>query len=150
LNEGELPPFSGINVAASDTDLQIDFTEGVSSVAAYFTYLNPLSLSAFNAAGGLIGFATSRFDSNLVSTGNPANELMQITSTEAIWHITIGLGSLGGLFVLDDLTFEVAEVGGGGTEPNPVPEPATVTLMLLGAAVAAGRQKLRAWRQAHV
>jgi len=152
LNEIEFPPNSGLNVVFNLlSELRLDFTDGVSNVGGYFTYVGALTLSAFDASNNLLGVATSLHNENYATSGNPANELLQIASTTAIAYVTIGSAAGPGTFVLDDLSFEVAEDGGGNTDPNPpVPEPATVTLMLLGAGVAAGRHKLRARRQSHV
>jgi hypothetical protein len=151
LNEIEFPPSSGTNVVFNLlSELRLDFTDAVSQVGGYFTYTGTLTLSAFDASNNLLGVASSLYSENYATSGNPANELLQIASTEAIAYVTIGSAAGPGSFVLDDLSFEVAEGGGGDPDPNnPVPEPATVTLMLLGAAVAAGRQKLRARPQAH-
>jgi hypothetical protein len=149
VNEIEFPPTSGVNLVYNLlSELRLDFVDAVSNVGGYFTYVGTLTLSAFDASNNLLGVASSLHAENYASSGNPAQELLQFTSTEAIAYVTIGSAAGPGSFVLDDLSFEVAE---GGGDPNPpVPEPATVSLVLLGAAFAAGRQKLRARRQARV
>jgi hypothetical protein len=150
LNEIDFPPVSGVNVVFNLlTELRLDFVDAVSNVGGYFTYVGALTLSAFDSSNNLLGVANSLHDVNYAGSGNPAQELLQFTSTTAIAYVTIGSAIGPGTFVLDDLSFEVAEGGGGDPNP-PVPEPATVSLVLLGAAVAAGRQKLRARRQARV
>lgn len=150
-NDIDFPPFSGVNLVGAADPLRIAFDQGVSSVGGYFTYSTRLTMSAFSATGTLLSAATSRFDFNYRTNAdqNPDNEFMGVSAlTEAIAYVTIAGFQGGELFAFDDLSFETIE-GGGGIDPNPVPEPATVTLMLLGAAVAAGRQKLRARRRAH-
>lgn len=144
VNEFEFPPTSGTNVVYdSASPMRIDFDDAVSSVSAYFTYLTTVTFSAYDAGGNLLDQAQSAFAANFTSSGiGSPNELIQVTSASAISYVTIVGAAFGGSFVLDDLTFN--------TDPSPVPEPATVSLVLLGVAVAAGRQKLRARRQAHV
>jgi hypothetical protein len=150
LNEIDYPPKSGLNVVFNLLDeIRLDFSEGVSNVEGYFTYSGAVTLSAFSASNTLLGVANSLHDLNYATSGNPANELLRIESSEAIAYVTIGGAGGPGTVVLDDLSFEVAEGGGGGDPNPPVPEPATVTLVLLGAAAAAGRQKFRARRRAH-
>lgn len=149
VNELEFPPNSGNNVIYdTGPGIRIDFDAPVSSVSAYLTYLVAVTFSAYDASDNLITSVGSAFSANYTSSGlGSPNELFQLTSATGISYVTLVGGDFGGSFVVDDLTYEVAENGGGDPDPNPVPEPATVSLMLLGAAVAAGRQKLRARRQ---
>ena len=149
VNEFEFPPNSGVNVVYDGgPGMRIDFDAPVSSVSAYLTYLVAVTFSAYDSSDNLISSVGSAFAANFTSSGlGSPNELFQATSTSGISYITMTGGAFGGSFVLDDLTFEFAE-GGGGGDPDPVPEPATVSLVLLGAAVAAGREKLRARRRA--
>jgi len=149
VNEFEFPPFSGSNVVYdTGSSIRIDFDEAVSSVSAYITYLVGVTFSAYDAGGGLVATAQSAFAANYLSSGlGSPNELIQVEFASGISYVTLSGAAFGGSFVLDDLTFDTID---GGGDPNPVPEPATVSLLLLGAAMAAGRQKLRARRQAHV
>jgi hypothetical protein len=155
LNEFDTPPNSGFNavIDSEPTGIRIDFDgNGVSLVRGNFTYAEQLTLTAYSGAV-MLGTALSTTTNNLQTFGGSANEAIQFQAglDQAITHVIITAGELGQSFILDDLFAETIEGGGGGTDPNnPVPEPATVTLMLLGAAIAAGRQKLRARRQAHV
>jgi len=148
VNEFEFPPFSGTNVVYdTGSSLRIDFDEEVSSVSAYITYLVGVTFSAYDASDNLITSVQSAFSANFTTSGiSTPNELIQLASASAISYVTLSGGSFGGSFVIDDLTFDTIE----GGDPNPVPEPATVSLVLLGAAVAAGRQKLRARRQSQI
>lgn len=130
LNEIEFPPTSGANVVYdSGSPLRIDFAGGISSFSAYFTYIAPLTIQFFDASG-LLGSTTSSFDFNFGSSGNAPNELLG-GAFASISYVTISGFSLGGSFVMDDLTFEPA----AATPPPPIPEPST--LVLLGSGVLA-------------
>jgi hypothetical protein len=149
LNDFDFPPQSGTNVVFDTAEtMRIDFDTAVSSVSAYITYVAAVTFSAYDSSDNLITSVLSSFPANFVTSGVGApNELIQLGSTSAISYVTLSASAFGGSFTLDDLTFDTIEGGGGDPNP-PIPEPATVTLVLLGAAVAAGRQKLRARRQA--
>jgi len=88
-------------------------------VWAYFTYLVPIKMEAFDAGSKLVGTATSLFSSNLALSGDPGsapNERLRIDSS-GISAITITGDLGGGSFVMDDLTY--------GRTDTVVPEPAT-------------------------
>jgi hypothetical protein len=142
LNEFDYPPRSGSNVVFDDGgSMSIFFATDVYSFAGYFTYAAPLTLTAFDASNNVLGFVSSIFASNFVSSGtlgSSPNELMQFQSLLGIASVTITGDPLGGSFVLDDLTYD--------NEPATVPDPATPAVMLLGALSLMGFQ-LRANRQ---
>jgi len=124
LNELEYPPFSGSNVAADSSGaISIDFASPVSEVSGRFTYSVPLTLTAFDSSNALILTQTSAFASNVVSSGNPANELLSILGLGNIARITITGSASGGSFVLDNLQY----VGSA-----PVPEPSAIALFSIG------------------
>ena len=129
LNELDFPPHSGANVAFNSGDpITIDFSSPLDSFAAYFTYLAPVTLQAFDSAATLLGSVTSAYASNYVSDGLPAsqpNELLQLTGLGLISRVTITGLAGGGSFVMDDLT---ATPGA----PVTVPEPGTLALLLAG------------------
>src|SRR5579859_4683074 len=51
LNEFEFPPHSGVNVASDNGGpITIEFSTPVVSFGGYFTYLEPLTLDAFDAS----------------------------------------------------------------------------------------------------
>jgi hypothetical protein len=126
LNEFEFPPHSGTNVASDfGGPIQIDFSVPVSMFSAYFTYLEPLTLTAFDAANAAVGSATSAFSSNLALSGDPGsspNELLAIAFASGISHITILGDPGGGSFTMDDVTF--APIG-----TSAVPEPSTFLIL---------------------
>jgi PEP-CTERM motif-containing protein len=120
LNELDFPPHSGANVAFDDGGpIILAFSQSASFVGAYFTHLEPLTISAFDAGGGLLSTATSTFSANDVSSGNPPNEFLSVNAP-GIADVTIAGAPAGGSFTMDDLTFAV-------------PEP--TTLLLLGAGI---------------
>ena len=132
LNEFEFPPRSGANVA-SDTGgpISISFATPATSFAGYFTYLMPLTLTAFNAANSPVGSITSKFANNLAClagppcSGNPGsspNELLTINFAAGISKITIKGASNGGSFGVDDATITTSAV----------PEPAGIVLLISG------------------
>jgi hypothetical protein len=125
LNEFEFPPASGLNVVFdSGGPLSISFATPVLSFSGLFTYMAPVTLSAFDSGGNLLASLESSFSTNLAESGEPGstpNELLQISSAAGIASI-VALGDpSGGSFALDDVTFE--EVA------NPVPEPGTLSLL---------------------
>jgi hypothetical protein len=87
-------------------------------VAAYFTYIEPLTIDAFNLSGQMIATASSAFLANDVSSGNSPNEFLSVTG-QGIASVTITGDPLGGSFAMDDLTFIS-------------PEPPTLILLVMG------------------
>ena len=142
LNELDYPPRSGSNVVFDDGGpISISFAADVYSFAGYFTYAAPLTLTAFDADSNVLGSVSSLFASNFVSSGtlgSSPNELMQYQSLIGIASVTIAGDSLGGSFVLDDLTYD--------NVPATVPDPPTLAVVLLGALSLMGFQR-RANRQ---
>jgi hypothetical protein len=129
LNEFEFPPHSGINVASDNGGpISIEFAVPVSSFGAYFTYAEPLTLQAFDAANDQVGSAVSAFFSNLAlsgDSGSSPNEFLQVSYAGGISSVTITGDPAGGSFVVDDAVFNA-----GST--SAVPEPATLLLAALG------------------
>jgi hypothetical protein len=129
VNEFELPPHSGSNVASDNGGpMRIDFAQPVSDVGGYFTYGVPLSLKAFDSNGTVLGSASSLFSSNFALSGDlgsSSNELLQL-AFGGISYVTFAGDPAGGSFALDDLTYSPD----GG--PAPVPEPGTLLLMATG------------------
>ena len=124
LNEFEFPPHSGTNVVADNNGpMNVAFSSPVSSFSGYFTYSEPLTLQAFNAASVQIASATSLFSANYVSSGNPPSEFLQVVSASGISSVTIMGDPAGGSFVMDDIAYTSAATG--------VPEPGTFSLFLI-------------------
>lgn len=132
LNEFEFPPLSGSNVVFDDGGpMSIAFAAPLASFGGYFTYLTQLTLEAFSPAHVSLGAITSAFNSNLALSGDPgsvANEFLQLAFASGVGFVTITGSRDGGSFVLDDATVTALPAG------QPVPEPGTLGLMLLGAA----------------
>jgi hypothetical protein len=133
LNELEFPPRSGQNVVFDDGGaLTIDFASPVSTVAGSFTYGEPLTLTAYDAAHNLLGSVGAGFFSNLAlsgDSGSAPNEWLQFASSTAIASLVVSGDPSGGSFVLDDLTYDAAPA------PAPVPEPGTLSLLGFGGAL---------------
>jgi hypothetical protein len=130
LNEFEFPPNSGTNVAFDDGGvITIAFDILQASVAGRFTYLVPVTLTAFDAALNPIATDVSDFSTNLALSGEPGsspNELLQVVSALGIARVTIAGDPLGGSFTLDDLAFIERPV------VSQAPAPATGALLGAG------------------
>ena len=143
LNEDEFPPRSGSHVVFNDAaQISISFAASVYSVAGYFTYTDPVTLTAFDASSNVLGSVSSLFERNYVSggtAGSSPNELMQFQSLTGIASVTIAGGLLFSI-ILDDLTYD-------DERPTAtVPEPASLAVVLLSALGLMGFQR-RANRQ---
>jgi hypothetical protein len=138
LNELDFPPVSGLNVAFNLLPtINVDFSTPVSSVTAYFTYLSSVTLTAYSGTT-VVGSATSTLLSNIGSNGGPTNELIELAFSGGITSLIISAGDFGGSFVLDDFTAHTLD------EVPQVPEPATATLLLIGAGTAWATRRRRA------
>jgi hypothetical protein len=139
LNESEFPPHSGDNVAFDDGGpISIFFTTAVLSFGGYFTYLEPLTLAAFDATSTEVALATSAFSTNDALFGDPGsspNEFLQVSFPDGISSVTITGDPSGDSFVMDDATYAIVTTA--------VPEPGSVLLLssVLGAAVIAAYRK---------
>ena len=136
LNEFEFPPHSGTNVAFDDGGpISIAFDSPITSFSGYFTYDEPLTLSAFDASDDQLTTATSLFSSNDAlsgDTGSSPNEFLQVTSDLGISSITITGDPAGSSFVMDDVSITSA-----------APEPTSLFLFVTGAlGIGALRRKL--------
>lgn len=128
LNEYEFPPNSIPNVVSDNGGpLSIFFSTPVFSVGAYFTYLVPITLTAYDANGNLIATIASKYITNLALSGDPGsspNEFLNLLNAGGISSITILGDPAGGSFAMDDLTYS--------TGTTAVPEPSTLVLLTLG------------------
>jgi hypothetical protein len=131
LNEFELPPHSGANVVFDDGgSMAISFASPILSFGGYFTYYEPLTLLAFDAANTQIASATSAFSINVgcdpgpICLGDPnssPNELLQVLFPSGISSVTITGDPAGTSFVLDDAMITTATT---------IPEPTSFLLLL--------------------
>lgn len=109
LNELDFPPHSGTNVVVDDSGpITLTFTSPASFVGAYFTYIVPLTIDAFNLSGQMIAISSSAFSANDVSSGNSPNEFLSVSGQD-IARVTITGDPLGGSFAMDDLSFTTPE-----------------------------------------
>lgn len=130
LNEFEFPPLSGSNVVFDDGQpIRVDFASLVTGAGGYFTYLAPVTLSAYGAAGELLGSASSSFLTNLALSGDAGSAPHEFIglAVGGIAYVMITGDPAGSSFTLDNLTYQPA--------PTAVPEPgSTMLLLLLGLA----------------
>lgn len=147
LNDAEFPPHSGTNVITDNGgSISIDFATPVDSVGGYFTYVTPLSLSAY-AGANLIASVTSAFSANYVSggdSGSTPNEFLSLAGS-GITQLTISGDPNGGSFTLDDLSYTVADSNNGN-----VPEPGSLPLVFSGLPLLWAGRKLRGLKSAQV
>lgn len=135
LDEIDFPPHSGTNVASDNTGpITIDFAAPITSFSGYFTYAEPLTLDALDAGSTEVASAISLYSENLVSSGNPPNELISVAFAGGFSSVTITGDPAGDSFTMDDITY------------GAVPEPDSILALLLGCAalVLARRQYLKA------
>jgi hypothetical protein len=124
LNEFEFPPQSGSTVLA-DTGgpITIVFETAISAFSGYFTYLEPLAITAFDEFGNEVATGDSAFASNLGltgDTGSSPNELLSVTYLPGIFTIEIAASPFGDSFTLDDMSLATS---------IPVPEPNSLLLV---------------------
>jgi hypothetical protein len=126
LNEFELPPRSGLNVAFDNNGpISIVFDTPVLSFGGFFTYAEALTLVAFDATSTRVDSAASAFSSNLALSGDPGsspNEFLSVSFAGGISSVTITGDPAGGSFALDDATTT--------TGSSAVPEPDSIVLLL--------------------
>jgi hypothetical protein len=129
LNEIDFPPHSGVNVVSDNGGpISIVFDTPVFGFAAYFTYVEPLSLVAFNASNTQVASASSLYSNNTGTAGDfgsSPNELLQVSSLAGISFASITGGPAGGSFVMDDVTLTTT-----------VPEPSSLSLAVTGIGLA--------------
>jgi hypothetical protein len=138
LNEVSFPPHSGDSVVVNDGgSITINLGTPAHRVSGYFTYMDGLTLSAYDSGHNLLALANSVYQTNLADgTGSPgsiANELLSVSSADdQIASIVISSSTGGESFVLDDLTALTSAIE--------LPEPGTLSLFLSGLAFALPRQ----------
>jgi len=129
LNEFEFPPRSGVNVVSDNNGpMTIDFSSPITNFSGYFTYLEPLTLDAFNASDTEVATAASQFSNNLACLAGPPcpgdrgsspNEFIELSFAGGISSVTITGDPLGGSFTMDDMTYASA-----------VPEPGSFPFLI--------------------
>jgi hypothetical protein len=121
-DDAGFPPHSGDVViwSAFDPDITVDFAQDQTSVGAWYTSYDFLTLSAYDGEGNLLGTATG--DPNTDGFSGAADFL----SLNAPDIASVTFSGDPSLYTLDDLTFTPASRG------NSVPEPTTITLLATG------------------
>jgi hypothetical protein len=125
LNEFEFPPFSGSNVILDDAmPMTVTFNTPVVEISAYFTYLMPVTVTAYNSLFSVVDMVTSSYFSNLALSGDPGsspNEFLQVAYSGGISYLEITGDPTGGSFTLDNFTVTTS-----------VDEPGTMLLLMTG------------------
>jgi hypothetical protein len=135
LNDFDFPPESGTNVAFDYTGpMSISFSLPVVSFGGYFTYLEPLTLQAYDSSGDLLDTVTSSFSSNLANgdgdPGSSPNEFLDVSSGTFIAEVVITGDPDGTSFSLDNATITTASA-----TPEPSSLAGIAALVLIGAFV---------------
>jgi hypothetical protein len=130
LFDGETPAYSGSNLVI-DNGAPISLTFGAPIVAfsGYFTYFAPFTLQAFDLADMPLAPISSLFGANYTSSGNAPDELLSIAYAAGISRVLLTGDPNGFSFTLDNVSFTPAA---DLPAPNPVPEPATISLLAIG------------------
>ncbi len=128
LNEVSFPPRSGVNVVSDNGGpIGIVFDTPILGFSAYFTYVKPLSLLAFDASNTQIASALSSFSKNTGiggDSGSSPNELLQVSFLSGISSVSITGDTAGRSFAMDDVTLT--------TPSSAVPEPSGLFLESIG------------------
>jgi hypothetical protein len=126
LDEFEFPPHSGTNVVSDNGGpITIDFANPIVSFGGYFTYLEPLSVAAFNNTNSQVDLANSLFSNNLAlsgDSGSSPNEFIQVSSAGGIDSVVITGDPNGGSFTMDDVTLT--------TSLSVTPEPGSYAIVV--------------------
>ena len=132
LNDLDFPPHSGSTVVSDDgSAIAIDFLTPVTSFSAFFTYAIPITLTAFDGIGGVLGSLNSALSTNV---GVAPNEFIQLSGLGLINQIKISGDPAGFSFTMDDVAFDSASV----------PEPNTLALLTIAlAGIKARRGKIK-------
>jgi hypothetical protein len=133
----------GVNDAFEPGPISIAFDSLVYSLSGFFTYASTLTISAFSDLDVMVAQSVAGSSCNLAETCNAAlgsigdpNELLGLSWADGIRRIEIA-SALPEFFTFDDFTYDTDPASGG----TPVPEPATLTLMLAGGTALALRRK---------
>lgn len=119
LDPVEFPPESGTNVIFDDGGpMSIAFLQSVTNFQAFFTYAEPLTLTAFDASNQIVATATSTYNANYGSSGNPPDELLSLSFAGGISDITLEADPAGSSFVMDDMTYTTSDISPSTSEPS--------------------------------
>lgn len=107
LNESDFPPLSGTHVL-SDTEGPItgEFDSPMKSIEAYFTYVTPVTLTAWDKFGNPTSIRSSYTENYANSLYPSPNEFIGLSSKDGFVSFRIEGDPLGNSFVLDDFTFD--------------------------------------------
>ena len=143
LNEISFPPNSGVTVVSDDgAPITITFDTPVASVSGFFTYVVPVTITAFDSLLSAVASDTSLFSNNTADAGDAGsspNELLEVAFAAGISSLTIEGDLQGGSFVLDDLTFVPAVV----VATPEMPSTALLTVVTAVFIAVAGRPRRR-------
>lgn len=144
LNEVEFPPHSGSVVVFDDGGpMTLLFSSPVTQVSAFFTYVAPLTVTAWDAFDVALGSVLSLFSTNAGLSGDPGsapNEFLELAFASGIAKLTVSGDAGGGSFVLDDLSFIPTTLS--------VPEPGTAALTAIALAGLLARRRVAGFKVA--
>lgn len=137
INEFEFPPLSNFNVVSDDGGpLSVVFATPQTSVFAFFTYSQSITMHAYDSLNTALGAVSSAAgcESNLALSGTQGctpNEQLSLSGIGAISRVTITGAVDGGSFVMDDFNFT--------SDPSSpeIPEPSSFILFAGGLAALA-------------
>ncbi len=145
FNEFEFPPRSGVNVVIDNGGpITIDFGNPITSFSGYFTYAEPLTLSALDTSHNNVASAGSLYSSNdalFGDAGSSPNELIQVNYAGGISSVMITGDPNGGSFTMDDVTYSTTAVVTG------VPEVSSLLLLFSVLGVVIFLAKVRTLRR---
>lgn len=139
LNSAQFPPNSGINVVYNPSGaMTLLFTNAVDFFSGYFTYNQLLTITAYDALDNIVDTALGQCTANYIGSGCGApNEFVQVADAGSISKVII-VGGGGNNFTLDDASFT------GSIDPNRVPEPGTLAILLGGLGLLAHNRRRKA------
>jgi hypothetical protein len=128
------PPHSGFQVATNepdDTPLVIDFSTPVNSFSGFFTHLDTITFQFYDKNLMLVATRFSSTGDNSLGNGGTGNEAFGFNYGPGIARVKLSTSLLADSLTIDDLTF------------NPIPEPASLTLLAAGLVALAALSRAR-------
>jgi len=133
LNEADFPPNSGTTVALDFSGpINLIFNTPITDFSGYFTYTEPVTITAFTSSGGpVLATVSSACGANYGSSGSGCapNERITLSVPASASFLTLAGNFLGQSFTVDDVNFTTGGGSGGGGSVGVAPEIDTSTAM---------------------